>query len=490
LSQRRTKLIHRGLRCLSDLRTNYPGMRVASEGGWCGAVTAGGSLFSGLGAVAALAFAVATLTASPASGYAPQDPLGQAHLCGAIGAAGDEGQVACRGQRTTFQAGEDVCLLVRFKDPRAHRRYRAIAYRNDREQRRFTSEPRSSWRSKGGDVWTHCEKNVALPGDWRFEVFVDRGRGGFEKLSSARFTVEADALYRFVDAASCSFLGTPAADGSIACIGKTERFLVGEPAHLWIKLADVTTDYRFLAKTYRDDVLVGRRQTHWRHADNEQKHAYFVPSEYSTAPGRYRTEFFIDTGHGFRLVAERSFVVEVLSPVHGSFEHQCDWPADPDVWSFCKHRRNRSRGVARADDTRAWDVNLPRYADAGKPVYPVAPGRVVRYGNDVEPGDGKTAGVLIEHRTPGGERWWSGYLHMQRGSIKMKVGQWVNTDTQVGRIGRTGASNSHLHVAVYTGKNVTGGLRSMEVAFRPRDAADGRPVVVAKRRGQERDVLR
>lgn len=476
---------------MDDLRTTYPCMRAGSDSGWGVAVFRGQSLLARVCAATALGFLLAVIPVSPARSYAPENPLGQARICGAVSAADEKGQVLCRDQRTAFKSGENICLLVRFKDARDHRRYRAIAYRNGKEQRRFTSDPGSAWGSNGADdFWAHCEKNVALPGDWRFDVFADRGRGGFEKLSSARFTVAADALYRFVDAATCSFLGTPAADGSIACLGKTEHFLPGEPAHLWIKLADVVTDYRFLAKTYRGEQLVGRRQTYWRHAEKKLKHAYFVPTEYNTSPGRYRTEFFIDTGQGFKLVAERSFVVEVLSPVHGLLEQQCYWPSDPDVWAFCKHRRNRSLGLARADDTRAWDVNLPRYADAGKPVYPVGPGRVVRYGGDVAPGSGKMAGVLIEHKTAGGERWWSGYLHMQRDSIKVKVGQFVDVDTQIGRIGRTGASNSHLHVAVYTGKNVTGGLRSMEVAFRPREAGDGSPVVVAKRRGAAREILR
>lgn len=436
-----------------------------------------------------LSVLLALIPVSPALGYAPQSSIGQARLCGAVSAPDKKGQVTCRDPRTSFRSGEDVCLLVRFEDTREHVRYRAVAYRNGKEQRRFTSEQRPGVDKRTKDFWAHCESRVALPGDWRFDVFVDRGRG-FKRLSSAQFRVEADAPYRFVDAATCSFLGTPTPDGSVACLGKTDVFLPGEPANLWVKLADVTTNYRFLAKIYRDGKVVSRRETYWRNANEKRKHAYFVPTEYNTTPGSYRTEFFIDTGHGFKLVGERSFAVAVLSPVKGDLEPRCSWSPDPEVWGFCKHRRRYSSGLARADDTRAWDVNLPRHADGGEPVYPVAPGRVVRYGSDIAPGAGPMAGVLIEHKTPGGERWWSGYLHMRRDSIKVKEGQWIDANTEIGKIGRTGASNNHLHIAVYTGKNTTGGLRSMDVAFQPRDAVNGSPVIVAKRRARQGDVLR
>lgn len=380
--------------------------------------------------------------------------------------------------------------MVHFKDARDHVRYRAVAYRNGKEQRRFTSAPGPARvGERGSGVWAHCESRLAAPGHWRFDVFVDSGRG-FERFTSARFEVDAGASYRFVDAATCSFLGTPAPDGSVACLGETDLFLPGEPAHLWLKLADVVSDHRFLARTYRDGKLVARRQTYWRKADKKRLYSYFLPTVYDTAPGNYRTELLIDTGKGFELAAERAFTVAVLSPVKGDIEERCSWPANPEVWAFCKHRRKRSRGLAHADDTRAWDVNLPQHADEGKPVYPVAPGRVVRYGGEVAPGTGPMAGVLIEHKTPGGERWWSGYLHMRRDSIRVKEGQWVDAGTVIGRIGRTGTSNNHLHVAVYTGKNTPGGLRSIDVAFHPRDATDGSPMMVAKRRAQKRAMIR
>lgn len=429
-----------------------------------------------------LFFCLTLLPLLPAFAYAPQSSLGQARVCGALSAPDRNGQVLCRDVRTTFRPGEDICMLVRFKDSRTHRRYRAIAYRNGKEQRRYTSDEVSGLPETGEDVWAHCEQHIALPGEWRFDLFVDRGRGGFERLSSAQFTVESDAAYRFVDAATCSFIGSAGPDGEIPCLGKTGRFLPGEPAHMWVKVGGVTSNHRFMVKTYRGNEMISRRHTYWRKADPKRIHSFFIPTEYSTTPGQYRAEFFIDMGDGFKLIGERSFAVDVLAPVQGPLEAKCVWPSDPTTWAFCKHRRRRSRGVAAADDTRAWDLNLPRHADAGKPVYPMAPGRVVRYGGDLDPGAGKVAGVLIEHTTPGGDRWWSGYLHMRRDSIRVRVGQRVDATTQLGVIGKTGASNNHLHIAVYGGENTLGGLKSLDVAFRSRDADGSTPVVVARRR--------
>jgi hypothetical protein len=159
--------------------------------------------------------------------------------------------------------------------------------------------------------------------------------------------------------------------------------------------------------------------------------------------------------------------------VHGTLRRQCYWPIEPSVWSFCPHRpqgNHAARGVAGADDDKAWDVNLRDFLDTRRPVFAVAPGRVVSYGGTIQPGDGRSAGVLIEHRTPAGERWWSGYLHMRRDSIAVREGDFVEPDTFLGRIGRSGTEDNHLHFVVYDGVNQWGGLRSLDAELHPRGA--------------------
>lgn len=162
------------------------------------------------------------------------------------------------------------------------------------------------------------------------------------------------------------------------------------------------------------------------------------------------------------------------SPVTGplKFSKQpnlnCNWPPLP-TWIFCQHRTGYHRvgaGVAGADDTYAWDANLARSADTGKPVYAAAPGRVVKYGGSVAPG-GRSGAVLIEH-TSGGRIWWSGYLHMR--GIRVAVGQAVTTGTLIGYVGDIGAPGvPHLHFVMYNGSNTYGGLRSYDGQFTARN---------------------
>jgi hypothetical protein len=145
----------------------------------------------------------------------------------------------------------------------------------------------------------------------------------------------------------------------------------------------------------------------------------------------------------------------------------CNWPALP-TWIFCQHRTDLHRvdaGVAGADDTFAWDANLANNADAGKPVYATAPGRVVNYGGSVAPG-GSSGAVLIEHDSDG-RIWWSGYLHMT--GIQVGVDQPVNAGTLIGYVGSVGASTAHLHFVMYNGANTFRGLRSYDGQFTARN---------------------
>lgn len=285
--------------------------------------------------------------------------------------------------------------------------------------------------------------------------------------------------YQLIDAKTCASVEGSADRSEYRCIEETDRFLANEQVNFWAKLANVRTGYQYQIKTYREGKLVRQSKSAWNRQRDRSVSSFLVAKEANTVPGNYRSDFFINTGKGFERIASRDYVVEVLSPVDGYVRNQCVWPVDDDTWAFCEHiktGRRSSRGIALANDNAALDINLREYEDAGKPVYPVAPGTVVRYGDQYEPGQGAFAGVLIEHETPDGQKWWSGYLHMRRDSIRLHVGQAVDVDDTIGRVGATGTSNSHLHLVVYRGENRLGALRSFAADFRARTNAELRRV--------------
>lgn len=103
----------------------------------------------------------------------------------------------------------------------------------------------------------------------------------------------------------------------------------------------------------------------------------------------------------------------------------------------------------------------------GKPVYVPADGRVVEVKNDVPDNEfcGKTVitpkispnddplgmgnYIIIKHSN--GE--YSSLVHMEMGSIKVKVGEWVKSGQQIGTVGFSGnqAIYPHLHYSVTNG---------------------------------------
>lgn len=157
----------------------------------------------------------------------------------------------------------------------------------------------------------------------------------------------------------------------------------------------------------------------------------------------------------------------IRSPIAGKLhlgsQNRCD------SWSFWQHKtggHTKGGGIGGADDTFAWDINLLDNADAGKPVYAVDHGKVVKYAGLVTPG-GNYGAVLIEHNH-NGTIWWSGYLHMK--DIQVKEGDSVTPDTILGYISNASRDQipDHLHFAVYKGENTQGKLESFDVTINAR----------------------
>lgn len=92
----------------------------------------------------------------------------------------------------------------------------------------------------------------------------------------------------------------------------------------------------------------------------------------------------------------------------------------------------------------------------GTPVLAVADGRVTATGDDGERSRGVY--VVIDH----GSDVRSEYLHLDRGSTLVRIGQRVTRWTPLGRTGWTGdvspksATNAHLHLAILSGPHRTG----------------------------------
>ena len=134
-----------------------------------------------------------------------------------------------------------------------------------------------------------------------------------------------------------------------------------------------------------------------------------------------------------RLVGGR----EVLSPVAGDLGvvqvgSDCPALALAGKWCFNQHQgpSHAGNGVGGADDRFAWDANLnsPTFdADAGRPVFAVAPGIVAATYGGVLNADprGSEGQVLVEHQAAGAT-WWSGYLHME--GLRVRPGDVVFPD--------------------------------------------------------------
>jgi hypothetical protein len=132
---------------------------------------------------------------------------------------------------------------------------------------------------------------------------------------------------------------------------------------------------------------------------------------------------------------------------------------------------SKGSGFNGADDTYALDLNknTPKFdSDKGTAVTPIAGGKIVTSYHLGGRSSGKSSWVLVEHSTPlkldDGtvlNKWYSGYMHM---NAIISNNNNVGTSTVLGYVSNQGATNNHLHFAIYSGKNTKGGLVSINIA--------------------------
>lgn len=174
-------------------------------------------------------------------------------------------------------------------------------------------------------------------------------------------------------------------------------------------------------------------------------------------------------------LAARVVTSPVVGPLRMTSVENPSCVNDLSRWTFCQHQTPPhvpGAGLQGADDTRAWDANLPNNTDAGRAVFPVAVGRVVPFAGVVPPG-GTSGAVLVEHSIDGlscdvypDHCWWSAYLHVT--NMLVAQGQLVGPNTPIGSIGRVGTTTEVLHLAFYEGANRPGGLRSFDAVIHNR----------------------
>jgi hypothetical protein len=246
------------------------------------------------------------------------------------GSASTNWYYSCNG-RSTFTEGEQVWVLLRLHDVVVNHRFKIKAYKDNAFQWDWTT----NLNVVGSGTWQYShfwpELTYALPGEWRFDLFVIPEGGPNVYVDSGNFTVYDQAHYQ----AAASTSGYSYDRNGYTCQGPivggentnwiytggipNATFNQGDTVYGLVRLDDITANFRYSVDTYKEGAYQWNYTTGWNNVGQwGWSHNYFWTTMQNAQQGNWEFRVSVDKGNGFSLIDKLSFAV---SPSNTVFEY-------------------------------------------------------------------------------------------------------------------------------------------------------------------------
>ncbi|PLX21824.1 hypothetical protein C0584_01840 [Candidatus Parcubacteria bacterium] len=221
------------------------------------------------------------------------------------------------------------------------------------------------------------------PGNYRVEYYLNSGAGE-ELANSLEFSVSDNLLnglepYKFSKAETATTWahGDKEEHWNLQAVGKKNRFSVGENVQLIAQVKDIYVDHRYRVELREGGITQWDYESEWMQVGDKWDYGNFFPSYQVNKAGSYEFRVFIDTGEGYKHLANVPFTVEGEIPKY-SYSHTdlatgFEYGAGEEYWNM---RAVNQKNVFQKGDTiyamsqvrnikhnHQWKVELYKGAD-------------------------------------------------------------------------------------------------------------------------------
>lgn len=214
-------------------------------------------------------------------------------------------------QKSGFQRGDDVTLLVQVRDIYLKHRYRVELHREGAMQWNYESEwmnVSEKWHY-GNFYPTHYN---ARPGSYEFRAYIDIGNG-FVELAKTPFNVEGevvDYVYSHTTLATDWKNGVGDDYWNIVPVGQNTVFQRGQDVHALAQVKNIYVNHEWKVEFFKDDARQWEYTAPWNEVGTGWTYGNFFPTYYNAQPGNYSFKIYLNTGSGFVLLDTKAFAVE------------------------------------------------------------------------------------------------------------------------------------------------------------------------------------
>lgn len=211
--------------------------------------------------------------------------------------------------RSSFAAGEPVCVLSKIKDVTVDHRWKTEFFRNGE----LTWTDESPWQDVGPG-WDYSSAHPVLrnirPGDHRVKVWLDSG-SGYEKLADKSFTVSDYGQSNFFAGATiCEDWDYGSSDyWDLQPVNPKAEFAAGDPVCCLAQVENVINDHRWKIEFFRNGGLIWTDESPWQDVGAGWDYSSVHPILQNTDPGDYKVKVWFDSGSGYDLKTSKSFHV-------------------------------------------------------------------------------------------------------------------------------------------------------------------------------------
>lgn len=213
-------------------------------------------------------------------------------------------------QKTQFNTGEKVYLMVQTRSVYADHRYKVELYRDNNKLWEYSTD----WLNVGSG-WAYSNfypyYDNARAGNYTFKSYIDVGQG-YTQLASTSFSVCGPIEqyeYNHTYIAPGWQYGTGGDYWNLQPVDPRTTYAPGDKVYALSQVSNIYVNHQWKAELYRSGTKIWEYSTDWLNVGAGWTYGNFYPYYENAQPGNYEFKIFINTGDGFKLLDTKGFTV-------------------------------------------------------------------------------------------------------------------------------------------------------------------------------------